>query len=528
MLLIGAASPGQAAPIAPITAAPRAAPVKTGSVIISELRPNGPGGTRDTFIELFNTGAKPLSLAGWSLRFPDEKGAPVSVKLAPGAQIGARAHLLLAGRAYSLQNLSKADVTYESRIGGGVALLGPQGQIIDAVGPGNLPATEREGAGLPVLAFDLALAKAVAKAAVPQFSYVRRALDGQPQDTGDNARDFVLISVNGAFFDQKTSIGVPGPENAASPRLRPAARLASASDAASPDAPAPGAPVPDAAALAQPIAVQLDSERNSMRRARRDTGPLKTYGTMTLRYRLTNDGSTPIKNLWFRVSSITCDPDSPTAPTETGATSAIADIRLIRGKAAPAVAPKTAATAGAATAASPAISEAEVKAGVARAPQRTLSVWKAKLVAVPSQPLGGGLNALLQVELPAGGIAPGARGEVTFSFGVERTGNYRVVLSNQSMNLVFEGNTEDDLAEGGEGGTLASMPSGARNGMHSSTSISRGGQSGGASGGAGAGTGPGQSAATDQDAGIADGIIIEGNTEDGVIVPPVKPSGNPT
>lgn len=507
----GALSPLCAAPLetVPLETAPLGKR-KAAPIIISEMRPGGPRGAQDAFIELFNTTSKPLVLTGYALRFRVLKSTFASIKIAPGTRIAARGHLLLTARNYSLNGLTRGDAKFTAPLFGGVALLDAKGALLDAVGPENGPTnpekTLREGAGLPAFGFAPFLKTALS--AAPQFSYARKSLDGQPQDTGDNAADFDLISVSGEIAGQKTRIGTPGPENATSPRLRPApVVLVATAGSAAPT---------DAAPTASSIAFESDPDRLSMRRATRELGPLKSFGTLTLRYRLTNDSPDTLKKLTFRVNAITNDP-SAEAPAGQ------ADLRLIRGKAPPLLAPKS-------PGATPEIAtEIPVNpvAGMAAsdatepAPQRTFSVWRAKLSSVPSQPLGGGLNALLEVDLPEKGIAPGARGEIWFSFGVERPGDYRVVLGNQYMNLVFEGNTETETSFDTRNGS-----GGGQNGMRSGTSISQVGGAGGRNnGGSAMGTGAGASAATQPPVEEAAGIVLEGNTDEGVTPPPVVPSG---
>lgn len=480
------------------------------SVLISELRASGPNGLEDAFVELFNASSQPLSLAGWSLQIRDEKGALSNLKIAPDARIGARGHLLLTGRNYSLPSLARGDGILNAPIGGGIQLRNAKNQVVDAVGPDNAESAFREGAGLPAFAFSPASAKpatntpktGVAPTAIPQYSCVRKASDGEPQDTGNNAQDFTIVSVSGALSGRKIQIGTPGPENTASPRLRP--RLTSAATAPNSNG---------AAAQVQPIALQTDPKRNEMSRARREVGPLKTFGTMTLIYQMVNTTPGTIKSLSFRVNSITSDSDPVTAPAGS------ADLRLIRGKATPsnATAPKPVSD----------IFKTSPQVGANPKPvQRTVWVWKAKISPVPVQPLGGALNALLNVDLPATGIAPGARGEIWFSFGVERAGNYRVVLSNQSMNIVFEGNTEADLeaAEAQPPGTNGGRPqtgtSLAQNGGAANDNSNTGGQNANV-----AGTDPVADPANQPQE--APGLVFEGNTEDGVTPPPplpVKPS----
>ncbi len=468
-------------------------------VLISELRAFGPKGSEDAFVELFNTTSQTIALSGWSLQFRAEKGAVASLKFAPGTRIGARGHLLLTGSKYSLQAVATGDIPLNARLAGGVRLANPQGQIIDAVGPQNSEIADREGAGLPAFIFAPGAAKtATNMAPTPQFSLVRSALDGQPQDSGDNARDFSVISVTGRLFDQKTRIGTPGPENAASPRLRPlqTATLESTTNTA------PAAQNP----ALQPIALQTDPERNSMRRARRDVGPLKTFGTMTLRYRLVNDTPNVIKNLWFRVNSITADPNSETAPAGS------ADVRLIRGKAGAQTDPEPL------PAAAKTSEKAETKAEAT--PRKfAVAVWRARLAPAPSQPLGGGLNAFLSIELPAGGIAPGASGEIWFSLGVERRGNYRLVLGNQTMNLIFEGNTEDDLSNSEK------LDAGFVRSRQRSVALI---QSGAANSSGIGGPNPNlpgvnSAASNGPETEESDASILQGNTEEGVPTPP-KPS----
>lgn len=507
-------------------------------VLISEVRSGGPRGGRDAFVELFNQTSKPLSLAGWSLRFGALKGGISNFQMVSGARIEARGHLLLVASDYSLKSVAAGDATFAASLRGGVALCDAKGKTIDAVGPSDSAPGLREGAGLPTFAFapratKIALKTAGEKAAVagaadvpvaiPQFSCVRRALDGRPQDSGDNARDFVLVSVAGQLNGQKVQIGTPGPENAASQRLR--ALIASrATDLANGAATETATETVPALALAQTVALQTDPARNSMRRARRNVGPLRTFGTMTLRYRFTNDSPDIIKTMSFRVNSISNDVgttlETPLAVPDSNLDAAhaqSADVRFVYGKDATLETEVTDAAAGMLEPQAP--SPTGIDATIA-APQRPFFVWKAKLAGAPAQLLGGGLNALLKVDLPAGGIAPGARGEIRFDLGVERRGNYRIVLGNQRMNLVFEGNTEDDLVP-----ATFSPDSGGNFRSQGAVSIARNGGAGTNSNGSAMAPDIEPNRAAPEEVAEGESLVLEGNTEDGVLLPPLPPSG---
>ncbi len=232
--LVGAAV-SDAAGVATITP-----PSAAGTIVISEFRLRGPGGSNDEFVEIYNntdadltvTDASPAGCAlqiltvgpttpcGWALL--DLQGAasttPVPRFVVPaGTLIPARGHYLAAGAGYSLSALGEPDLTYDPPGYGDADYTGlvlyrtadraqfTQANALDAVGFEGVNAVFREGTGL------LPSAGVTADA---EHAFVRNQGSGRPADTGDNRADFTLVSTDPALIaDGTATLGAPGPEN---------------------------------------------------------------------------------------------------------------------------------------------------------------------------------------------------------------------------------------------------------------------------------------------------------------------------
>src|SRR5207237_86423 len=223
-------------------------PVAAGQMLISEFRFRGPtfsapqdiDGFRDEYVELYNNTNNPITVAttdgsaGWTLASLNAgaTGADVLVVIPAGTVIPARAHFLAVNSdedtttrpdrnivpngGYSLNGYAVGDAFYVTDIAdnAGVALFGTTNVAsftpaarFDAAGfAGPTGATAdlfREGAGLQSPG-----------ANDGQYAFVRHLETGLPQDTGDNAADFVFIATDGGVYGGVQSIlGAPGPEN---------------------------------------------------------------------------------------------------------------------------------------------------------------------------------------------------------------------------------------------------------------------------------------------------------------------------
>jgi TusA-related sulfurtransferase len=179
-----------------------------GRIIISEFRLQGTT-TNDEFIELYNTTTSPVSLAGYRVEI--NAGSPPATINIPSGVIPAHGHFLLTHvNGYSLSAYATPDQTYtgDKTNNRGLRLVDANNTVVDAVGFTTSPADFKEGTGITPLA----------AATLGQFSYVRsQVTTGFPQDTDNNAADFLIVSTNPAATGGASKLGAPGPENTQSP-----------------------------------------------------------------------------------------------------------------------------------------------------------------------------------------------------------------------------------------------------------------------------------------------------------------------
>ncbi|HEX8775020.1 MAG TPA: lamin tail domain-containing protein [Pyrinomonadaceae bacterium] len=233
-----------------------------GSVLISEVRLRGPNGQNDEFIELYNNTDSPITISdssptcaaqiltnpldpnptavcGWAI--VDLQGGTagpfprVVIPSTPPTTIPARGHYLVANNSspgYSLGTYATPDLTYttpgysaSNADYTGLALFSTADRAqfnttnrLDAVGFYGVNSLYREGNGLSSL---------TGTTVDGEYSFVRKVdiSTAQPQDTGDNAADFVFVATTGATFNATTLplqglLGAPGPENLNSPIKR--------------------------------------------------------------------------------------------------------------------------------------------------------------------------------------------------------------------------------------------------------------------------------------------------------------------
>ena len=209
---------------------PPPAPLTAGAVLISEFRLSGPGGSEDDYIELYCNRDTDCDISGTSLRGydPTQQG-DFSLTFPSLTIIPARHYLLVAdSRGYTLDGYGLPDFDvalmqppapeppfffYDNE---GLQLIGADDPIvIDSVGfaGGGNEIQYVEGAGL----------QRASSRPADHYAYVRKrtmATIGLPQDTNDNAKDFVLVSVTGNLHSGITNppvLGAPGPEGLSSP-----------------------------------------------------------------------------------------------------------------------------------------------------------------------------------------------------------------------------------------------------------------------------------------------------------------------
>jgi hypothetical protein len=205
------------------------------------------------------------------------------------------------------------------------------------------------------------------------------AATGAPQDSGDNAADFLLISTDAGAYGRTGAVGdpvngpsilgAPGPEGLTSPvpRLVPAV-------------------------LVDPSVSTASAPNRG--RCGPCTGPNAAYGTMTIRRKFTNQTGQTITRLRFRVVDITTLNSPGYAPG--GAQS---DLRELD----------------------------SLDTTVTLSDGTSVPV-KGTTLEGPSQPNGGGLSTSLLVTLPASGLPAGQSVNVQFVLGVQQGGNFRFMV----------------------------------------------------------------------------------------------------
>jgi tartrate-resistant acid phosphatase type 5 len=363
-----------------------APPVTSGQILISELRLRGARGAHDEFVELYNNTDTDITVAaadgsaGWAVAGLGTDGStPVVRFIVPaGAHIPARGHYLIANSApdgYSLGALATPDQTFNGDLpdDAGLALFRTADPTqfgidtrLDAVGFNNQTGAQadlyRGGAGFSSLGTTNG-----------EYSLVRKQTSGLPQDTNDDAADFIAVSPNGGTFGGTTTIlGAPGPEDSASPIQRNAQMKASLIDPQQPSTSAPN-------------------------RVRNQTPVTNgALGTLVLRRKFTNKTGAPVTALRFRIIDITT--------LNTPSIGAKADLRALDSG------DETLTITGGAM--------VNVKGIVIEQP--------------PAQALGGGLNTALTVNLPGGALAPNASISVQFVLGVQTGGSFRFIVNVES------------------------------------------------------------------------------------------------
>jgi N-acetylneuraminic acid mutarotase len=358
------------------------------SVLISEFRARGPAGALDEFVELYNNSDVPLTVDttdgsnGWALLSAAD-GARRAVIFA-NTVIPARGHLLITGSGYSLTGAytsatgQPGDATLMTDIpdNTGLALFNTNTDAnwtvanrLDAVGfsstPGTAATMYREGAGLADIA--------VSVTPDEQLCFARKLSTGTPQDTGDNAQDFALVSTTGTVGGVQVQLGAPGPEGLTSPIQRNAQLKAALID-------------PQQLSTSAPNRV-------------RDFAPVQNgpQGTLTIRRRFTNKTGQPVTALRFRLVDVTTR-NSP------GAGPAQSDLR--------------------------AVSSVDVLVQTTSGAQVLV---RGTSIDQPAQSLGGGLNSAFVVVLPGGTLANGATVNVQFALGVQQTGAFRFLVNVEAL-----------------------------------------------------------------------------------------------
>jgi hypothetical protein len=351
-------------------------PGTTGELLITEFRASGPGGLNDEFVEIYNNTNTDIDLRNYSLVFYTGAAPTVlSFSTLQGAPLlSPRSHRLFANStgyslgAYAGGNFLVQSANYFSDNQGIALRRNGTGAQVDAVGFADDPADFREGAGLQVIS--------EFPATRPQYSYVRKLASGIPQDTADNAADFVLVTTTGETMGGVPSVlGAPGPQSQASPVQRNAAIKSSLIE-------------PTVSPSLPPNRIRTGSE----------TSANAAYGTLRIRRKFTNTTGALVTRLRFRVVDIT----TLGSPNPTG--NPQADLRVLDSTDA----------------------EVETSAGL-------ITIKGTVVEQPPTQALGGGLNSSLTVQLPAGGLPNNSSINVQFVLGVQQEGSFRFLINVEAM-----------------------------------------------------------------------------------------------
>lgn len=364
-----------------------------GDMMISEFRFRGPGtavapgraegdaaaqaenSASDEFVEIYNNTDAPVMVSspsgGWAVVSSDDTATPKFV-IPNGSVIPARGHFLATNSGgYSLDAYpadastgATGDVTYSGDIpdGAGIALFrtaDPSGfnadNRLDAVGFSTVSnPLYREGGGL-----------ATPVTVGVEHSFLRQLVSGRPQDTGNNASDFVLVATDGNATLASAQLGAPGPENTRSPAQQNDKVKASPIEPAAPPTSAP----------------------NTVRNGSGNSG------TLSFRRRWTNFTGSTINRLRFRVVDITTQ-NTPVAVAPQ------ADLRLVSSE------------------------DFTITTSLG-----TLTVKGTILEQPPQQPDGGGLNSTVYVQLPQNGLAPGDSIDLQLLTNVAGAGRYRIFVN---------------------------------------------------------------------------------------------------
>jgi hypothetical protein len=360
----------------------------SGTVLISEFRFNGPNGTADEFIELYNNTDSPINVAGWTVVAPGGTGGGGVLSGLTGI-LGARGHYLIAPSDYSVSGYpadgdlftAVPDKPYTGGAfldDGGAQLLDADGNVIDSVGFSSATGIGfREGTGLIP-------AGGVAPTAGDQYSFVRKMTSGIPQDTNNNSADFVLVSTSGAVGATVATLGAPGPETTQSPIQRNAAIKPSLVD------------------NCNGIGFPASGCQNRVRNGAASNPTNAQYGTLSFRRKFTNTTQEDVYRLRFRVVDITTLNSPGYAPNN-----GQADLRVL--------------TSG----------DETVTPSNPFVPG-DISVRGTTLEQPPTQTLGGGLNSTLTVDL-AEPLASGESITVQLLVGVQQNGSFRFFVNVEAL-----------------------------------------------------------------------------------------------
>lgn len=405
-----------------------------GQILITEFRTRGSGngveGSADEFIELYNNtdqsitiidaipGADPTSPTGAGWRIAGAQGAAETTFFVLSQTLSTTGPLALPPRGYFLIVTSPAAAVpignrytlFFHPTGTGITLSGTPNLQIEPASPtvGFLPddvglAVFSTAAALPANRLDsvgyssvtaadykegTGLSPAGGITTTGQHSWIRSLANGRPQDTNNNAADFMLVSTTAAVLNGVAStLGAPGPQRGP---LITAFTSSSAPIEHNHDIPA--TPIdPLVAASAAPNRV-------------RDLTPVTNgaNGTLKIRRRFTNNTGLPIIALRYRVVAITTLTGTPLPPGQ-------ADLRVLN---------------------SPTQT-------ITLTDTSTVTAQALTLQTPPGQSNGGGLNSSLGegVITPTAPLANGASTVVEFNLGVQTPGQFRFFVNVEALTV---------------------------------------------------------------------------------------------
>jgi hypothetical protein len=396
-------------------------PPTAGQVLISEFRFRGPtfsvsqgiDGARDEYVELYNNTDAAINVGatdgiGWTIAALDQTGTTIIpiVTIPNGTIIPPRTHYLAINSdestthpdetvtptgGYSLDSYAVGDSFYTQDIAdnAGVAVF-RTATLANLTLANRLDAVGFNAGAAPADLFREGTALTSPGANDGQYAFARKMTTGLPQDTNNNAADFVFVSPTAATFGgQISQRGAPGPENCgcvqgnlfadSSPRQRNATIKSSLIDPTQPG-------------TAPPNRIRDTTSGGA--------GTATAFGTLDTRRKFTNNTTGAITALRFRVVDITTT-NSPLAGP-----SPQADIRLLTSA-------DTTANGGTIT----------IKGTTVQAP------------ADGTNAQGAGLNASAVVAIPGGQLMPGASVNVRFLLGVAGSGSFRFFINVEALTV---------------------------------------------------------------------------------------------
>src|SRR5215203_5919036 len=207
-------------------------------LIISEFRVRGPNGANDEFIEIYNNSGADHTVAGGGSGYGVAASNGVARCVIPnGTVVPHRGHYLCVNSVgYSLASYpagngttATGDATYTTDIpdNAGIAIFNTSIAVdfilanrLDAVGSVSEANTVyKEGTGYPTLtpfSIDYAFYRdnCGKSGSITTFGVCPIST---PNDTNNNAADFVFVDTNGTSAGAGQRLGAPGPENLSSP-----------------------------------------------------------------------------------------------------------------------------------------------------------------------------------------------------------------------------------------------------------------------------------------------------------------------